>query len=242
MPDDLYMNGDGAYYSSVKWNDDYGTFNGRLKEWQDRGYQLDNLKRLRAVTARKVDFDLLYRILSSSDEQMLKDHAWIFEDCQTYPKFLASADQSESGKSVTSTGNHVAYVTFPRVGNTFMRKIFQNVTGLFTGADMPLEVGVHFTLKGMAEEITDDTVWMKKSHFPMLMPTTVVHKSNKAIVCVRNPYDAFVSMMHFIPHQVQSATIKEHFLKDIRDMWEPFLKSMVVTMKKTHEVAMKISQ
>lgn len=37
-------------------------------------------------------------------------------------------------------GNRVAFATFPRVGNSFLRKIIESVSGVFTGSDMPLEI------------------------------------------------------------------------------------------------------
>lgn len=41
---------------------------------------------------------------------------------------------------VNMNGNKVAFATFPRVGNSFLRKIIESVSGVFTGSDMPLEI------------------------------------------------------------------------------------------------------
>jgi hypothetical protein len=39
---------------------------------------------------------------------------------------------------VDMTGNRVCFTSFPRTGNTFLRKIIETVTGVFTGSDMNL--------------------------------------------------------------------------------------------------------
>jgi hypothetical protein len=123
MPNELYWTPNGQYCSFEKWNDDYETFNERAKKWTSRGYELDHLNRIRAGTTRTVDFDQLFNVLSSKDEQLLKDNAWIFEDSLKYPKYLSKASQSASGRTVETMGNHIAYLTFLRVGNSFLRKI-----------------------------------------------------------------------------------------------------------------------
>jgi hypothetical protein len=241
MPDEIYLNSEASHTSLIKWNDDYKTYNEWTGEWKAKGFEFDHLQRMRAGTTRTVDFDLLFKVLSSKDEQLLKDNAWMFENCTNIPRFLTPADKSTSGKTVESTGNHVAYVTFPRVGNTFMRKILQNVTGIFTGADNPLEYVIDLQLKSLAEEITDDTVWVKKSHFPMVPPYSVVHKSNKAVVCVRNPYDAFASFMNLFFHQCHSGTINEKF-QDVKHVWSPMLEYLIRLMKLAHEQMLKIAK
>ena len=85
------------------------------------------------------------------------------------------------------------------MGNSFLRKYLENVSGIATGSDMPLELNIDMQLdffKG--EEICNASVWIRKSHDPMTSPNSVVHKANKIICCVRNPYDTVVSMFHFI--------------------------------------------
>jgi hypothetical protein len=51
----------------------------------------------------------------------------------------------------------------------------------------------------IGEEITDDRVWIVKSHHPLPgigeIPEHRKYTSNKVICCVRNPLDAFYSSM-----------------------------------------------
>jgi hypothetical protein len=49
------------------------------------------------------------------------------------------------------------------------------------------------------EEVTDESVWIKKSHDPKSNKNNKTHKSNKIVVCVRNPFDIIASLMNFLP-------------------------------------------
>ena len=47
-----------------------------------------------------------------------------------------------SGRTVESTANKVSYSTFPRCGNTFLRKNLEDATGISTGSDMSVPLNV----------------------------------------------------------------------------------------------------
>lgn len=57
---------------------------------------------------------------------------------------MAEYESLISGKTkfldseVSMIGNRVAFASYPRTGNSFLRKILENITGVFTGSDMPL--------------------------------------------------------------------------------------------------------
>jgi hypothetical protein len=61
------------------------------------------------------------------------------------------------------------------------------------------------------EEITDDRVWITKTHDPKWNEDNKIWKCNKVICCVRNPYDVIVSFMHFLPTLIQSGYLNEKF-------------------------------
>ena len=145
----------------------------------------------------------MYDILLSEDENLLESNKWMFDDLQN-SKFL----QKDSKRTVGSTGNIVCYSSFPRSGNSFLRKYFENITGVVTGSEMSLEFNVDLQLMNFkGEEITDESVWIKKSHDPKFISihdpefisSVKTHKCNKIIVCVRNPYDVIASLMNFFP-------------------------------------------
>ena len=49
-----------------------------------------------------------------------------------------------------------------------------------------------------AEEIVDESVWINKTHDPMNFILTQAFDCNKIICCVRNPFDACVSLFNMI--------------------------------------------
>jgi len=93
--------------------------------------------------------------------------------------------------------NKIGFQSFPRSGNTFLRKYCELLTGVETGGDNTLNVNVHLQLQGLkGEHIVDDTVWIVKTHSPWIMPDAPVFHCNKMIVIVRNPLDVIISFLH----------------------------------------------
>ena len=127
-----------------------------------------------------------------------------------------------------STGNRVGFLSFPRCGNSFLRKYLQNITGVQTGADMGFDMGltVHqLYAEFLGESICDETVWIQKSHDPIYLPGSLINKVNKVICVVRNPYDAFISMTHFIGG-VMSGQVAQNFAEDIPSEWNELIRGM----------------
>ena len=77
-----------------------------------------------------------------------------------------------------TTGNaaeqmSVSFSTFPRSGNSMMRKYFENVTGIATGEEMGLKHTPHISLQfsGLkGADVFDSRTWIKKNHFPFTFP------------------------------------------------------------------------
>lgn len=159
--------------------------------------------------------------------------AWVFEDIPKNPKFLDQA----AANNVEAMGHHIGLITFPRCGNTFMRKYMQNITGIITGADMDLmETGVFQSGAMPGEEITDASVWIKKSHDPFKPPgVSNIHKCNKAICVVRNPYDAFISMISFISGD-HAGGLNQDMQKDIPAVWQEFVRTFTQKFKDYHSM------
>ena len=66
-------------------------------------------------------------MLKSKDLSLLEKNKWIFEG---QPKYL---------DETVPVHNKICYSSHPRSGNTFLRKFFESVTGISTGADMSLD-------------------------------------------------------------------------------------------------------
>ncbi len=88
----------------------------------------------------------------------------------------------------------IAFNTFPRSGNSFLRSLLESVSGVTTGATVSLHTSTSLQCMGLkGEEIVDERVWIVKAHHPALMPGVLKFESNKVICCIRNPLDVFIS-------------------------------------------------
>ena len=123
--------------------------------------------------------------------------------------------------------NKVAFMSFPRSGNTFLRRYMELCTGVVTGADNTLHLNVVLQMQGTkGEGITDDTCWIVKSHSPWIMPEAPVFYANKAIVIVRNPLDTCLSFLHLC--SMQNHSIKAPF--DYETLYPNFFNTWVRDM------------
>jgi len=67
----------------------------------------------------------------------------------------------------------IAYSSYPRSGNTFLRKYLENITGIATGSDQLMKfcLTVQLQFQGFkGEGIVKDRCWINKSHFPFRTP------------------------------------------------------------------------
>ena len=93
----------------------------------------------------------------------------------------------------------MGFQSFPRSGNTFLRKYLELLSGIETGADNTLSLNVVLQMQGMkGEDIVDDTCWIVKTHSPWIMPEAPVFYCNKMISIVRSPVDVIISLLHMI--------------------------------------------
>jgi hypothetical protein len=81
-------------------------------------------------TTKVVNLKELIKVLKSKDEGLFRNAHWIYENEN---RFLDGEP---------NTSNKVAFASFPRSGNTFLRKYFEMLTGIQTGADNTLHVNV----------------------------------------------------------------------------------------------------
>ena len=64
------------------------------------------------------------------------------------------------------TGNMTALQSFPRCGSTLLRRLIDEVTGVYSGTDMSAFHEQMLGLIGQGHVSDDDTVWITKTHFP----------------------------------------------------------------------------
>lgn len=153
----------------------------------------------------------LVSMLKSKDAAELESARWMFDG---EFRFL----DGEPNRS-----NKVAFCSFPRSGNTFLRKYMELLTGVQTGADNTLHVNVCLQMQGMkGEDTVDDTCWIIKSHSPWVMPEAPPFTANKMVVIVRNPLDSNLSWLHLVAmnnHAVKSPFDYEKVYPNYFDWW-----------------------
>lgn len=153
----------------------------------------------------------LMDLLKSSDAALWERAKWMFDG---HFRFL----DGQPNKS-----QKVAFCSFPRSGNTFLRRYIEMLTGITTGADNTLHVNVALQMQGMkGEDVVDDTCWVIKSHSPWVMPEAPIFHANKAIVIVRNPLDTNLSWLHLVAmnnHAVKSPFDYEKLYPNYFEWW-----------------------
>ena len=123
------------------------------------------------------------------------------------------------GKSIA--GDKVCYMTYPRSGNTFLRKYLEIITGVTTGSEIEASVW-HLPLIG--ENIVDDSVWIIKSHGPIARVRTAEDFiMNKIIVLMRNPFAVIISMAHLCLNYSHFKQLDHDFAKENPKFWQLFI-------------------
>lgn len=94
----------------------------------------------------------------------------------------------------------VALVSYPRSGNSFLRRVLENWSGTVTGTDSRPNRTLSASLLRCGfrgEGVTDDSVWLVKTHFPERQGYAkfVAHR---AVLIVRNPFDTIESYFHMV--------------------------------------------
>lgn len=193
------------------------------------GYLLDlNMKCIARQSTPVLNLKQLIHVLRSNDEDLWFKSKWMFE--QEF-KFLDGSP---------NLSNKVAFSSYPRSGNTFLRKYFEMLTGVQTGSDNPL----HFTLdlqmmnlKG--EAISDDRVWIVKTHSPIIQPFTTRNIfCNKMIVVVRNPLDSILSFLGYLTLANHNSKLPFEVEKTYPEFWDWYVHNQVVHIKNWFKVVL----
>ena len=98
----------------------------------------DRLRLVPGPLAPVVNFNKLKELLLSKDLSRVSE--------------LAHADQGEFrflDRKVNLTGNMIAFQSFARCGNTFLRRFLEQITGIFTGSDMNITQTFNEAMMGL---------------------------------------------------------------------------------------------
>lgn len=118
-------------------------------------------------------------------------------------RFLDSSEEDWGGVTILAS--------YPRSGNTLLRTLLERVTGVVTGADtrpdrpMSKSLALQYDLVG---EGVVHGVRVVKTHYPERQGYPV-HVGQKAIVLIRNPYDAIDSYWNFNLTNTHTETVTD---------------------------------
>ena len=113
-------------------------------------------------------------------------------------------------------GDKIAIASYPRSGNTLIRKIIERITKTLTGSDarpdrLLVKQLIDLGMKG--EGVVDDTVWCVKTHFPERLGYVKLN-AHRAIVLVRNPFDAIMSSFHLLLTEKHDGVVADEKFRD----------------------------
>ena len=122
----------------------------------------------------------------------------------------------------------VIYASYPRSGNTMMRKWFENITGVATGSNLSLVHGLNIALQFTgfkAEALDGPSTWIHKSHYPMIFPfqknSDLDH--DIAVICTRYEVDVEPSFFLLFFTSTHVTTFKNKFTEEpILSPWLSF--------------------
>ena len=197
------------------------------------GYDFDDECRFvpRPDFAETINFDHLKELLLSTDEgryqeikRLTANNKCVFLD-GTVP--------------IMSGFEHVAFQSLVRSGNTFLRCYLERISGVYTGADMGIQMTVHEAMMGLlGQNITgeSDRVWITKTHKPMDTPNSKGFHASKMIVIARNPIDVIPSFANLVNTNSHSLEPNEQYNVDFPEFWDQFVRNFIEKTKTNHEV------
>jgi hypothetical protein len=136
-------------------------------------------------------------------------------------------------------------VSYPRSGNTLMRTLLERITGHVSGSDtrpdrnLSRELAEKHDLVG--EGITHPSlVRLVKTHWPE-RTGNAVFSAQRAVLVVRNPYDAIDSYWNMNATCSHTKTLAEEVYDRFRDKFEGLVRSEIDIWLKFHEYWMSSS-
>ena len=137
-------------------------------------------------------------------------------------RFLDGSEPLNSDKHA----NRIQFTSFPRSGNSFLRRLIESVSGVTTGSSIPLIVDLALQIQGSkGEGYINDQVWIVKTHHPMLMPFNSTFCANKTIVVVRNPLDAFDSFANLANTMSHGVKTNYEYYEEYPEWWAWWVKT-----------------
>ena len=164
--------------------------------------------------ANVIDLNFLKTLLLSQNDD---------ENYRKLKKLTENDKCSFLDPSIDQTGQRIAFQSFPRSGNTFLRRYIERITGVYTGADMCIDHTFHEAMMGLlGQNIVGDSnrVWITKTHKPQDIPNSKSFSASRMIVIARNPIDVFPSFAGLINLNSHSLEPEQQYHVDFPKFWD----------------------
>jgi len=123
-------------------------------------------------------------------------------------------------------GEHVALASYPRCGNTLLRSLLEALFGCYTGCDTNPHRSLSKELQdyGLAGEgQLGQKVWLVKTHYPE-REGWKMFEVQRAILLVRNPYDAIDSYFNQTMTNTHTTSVHESQYERFAALWDGLMK------------------
>ena len=131
----------------------------------------------------------------------------------------------------------IALASYPRSGNSLLRHLLEELTGVYTGCDTRPDRSLSLQLQacGLAGEgVVDDRVQFIKTHYPERHGWKPF-KASKVILIVRNPWDAMDSYFNMMLTKSHTEGLAESQYVRFSHRWDSFCKSEINVWMKFHK-------
>lgn len=181
-----------------------------------------NTRRLRKRINRRIPGEKCYEFNKTTRELALTEqqqHATNnLPAHEELLRFLAPKD---------TTNGKTLLVSYPRSGNTLLRNLLERLSGIVTGSDnrpdrkLSRDLAVKHNLIG--EGVTNTRIQVLKTHYPERPGFRA--KGKRAILLVRNPYDAIDSYWNLNLTNTHTETVVDDVYEKYNDTFEDLAKN-----------------
>eukprot|EP00903_Cladosiphon_okamuranus_P017957 g16521.t1 len=159
-------------------------------------------------------------------------------------RFLAPSAGERAGEvgegrcnsSGGSFGAKAVLASYPRSGNSLLRRLLEEVTGTITGSDtrpdrtLSRSLSV-FGLQG--EGVVDHRVRVVKTHYPERLGFRPFEGS-KTILLVRNPFDAIDSYFNMALTNTHDQSLHDFVYDEFREFWDGMIRNEMKVWERFH--------
>ena len=143
------------------------------------------------------------------------------------------------GYFTPSSMHKTCLVSYPRSGNSFVRRKLEQATGIITGSDSRTNRTLSKALLRcgfLGEGVCDDSVFIVKSHFPERLGYRIF-SSHRILLLVRNPFAAIESYFHMglTNSHNKSLSDRVRYSSEITSLFQDFLLNEINVWKDFHQ-------